>query len=221
MVVSQTELVFNDTPSKHNRDLTNYLKRHMENIIRKGNIKFLFKIAKTSDLQSLRERGIKRLPVLLPKGRKPVVGVPDIIHYLQTLVKSSKKIAAPKSDDEVLNNYMMQHINDGVTKDTEGKFVTPNDENVEAASGSKLLEAYNSEMDRRGDGKKKADRSNPPPVDRSAIRDDDTHEYPLRRQQNIEAAGDPMNFLSGDGNNVDDDMLDKLISRMNESSDMR
>ncbi len=219
MVVTQTEIIFNDTPSKHNRDLTDYLKRNLENIIRKGNIKFLFKIAKTSDLQDLRDRGIKRLPVLLPKGRKPVIGVPDIIHYLQTLVKSSKKIAAPKSDEEVLAQFMMENINSGVTKNSEGQFITPTDEDPE--SNPNLLEAYQRELDRRGDGKNKkiADRSNPPPVDRSAIRDDDTQEYVPKRTQNVDV-GDPMNFIE-ESNSVDDVMLNNLISRLSDEMPTR
>jgi hypothetical protein len=127
MVVQQLELVFNDTPSQHNQDLTNFLKRNLEKIIKRGQIKFKYKIAKTRDLRALQERGIKRLPALIPQKGRSIVGVPNIVEFLRETVKKNKTEAAPKSEEEVLNDYMQKAMMDGVTRDADGKMKVANE----------------------------------------------------------------------------------------------
>ena len=111
MVVRVAELIFNDTPSKYNKDLTDFLDRNIDTIIIKGQIKFNFKIAKASELTALRDSGIKRLPAMMLDG-KPYIGVPTIVAELRKRVKTSKSTAAPKSEEEVLDEYYKKTLGD-------------------------------------------------------------------------------------------------------------
>jgi hypothetical protein len=236
MVVQTAELIFNDTPSRYNKDLTDFLDRNIELIITKGQIKFRFKIAKAANISSLRAKGIKRLPAMI-LGKRPYIGVPVIVEELRKRVRCSKSSAAPKSEEEVLDDFFKQTLGD-IQHDDEGKHIIPQDNEMDDEVD--LGNLFNEEMKRRNDGdsdgkrqggntgkRQGANRRGPPKPDRLAIQDDDDYEdrapprRPPPRLNNIDTAtaGDPLatlnNMRSTSGKqSPDDDMLQTLLERM-------
>jgi len=232
MTVQLVELIFNDTPSGHNRDLTEYLKRNLSSVITKGGIKFKFIIAKANDLQQIRRRGIKRLPALLPQKGRPVIGVPDIIQFLGRSVRNSKTIAKPKTEEEVLDSYFRKTIGD--IKVDDDKKIIPFDDQEEdmTEGGGDLLAKYNEFMNRR-EGKepaKRASRVAPPKPSWNHEQDDDyteraqmpsVHNAPTTerpRADNVyNEPGDPLAALNrisnAGGASADDDMMRALLER--------
>jgi hypothetical protein len=229
MVVQTAELIFNDTPSRYNKDLTDFLDRNVELIVTKGQIKFRFKIAKAADINSLRAKGIKRLPAMI-LGKIPYIGVPVIVEELRKRVRCSKSSAAPKSEEEVLDDFYKQTLGN-IQHDGEGKHIIPQDNemNDEVDLGS----LFNDEMKRReagdeGGGKRQvANRRGPPKPDRMAVQDDDDYDDrapPKRtppRLDNVETtdAGDPIATLNtmrstSGKQSQDDDMMRTLLERM-------
>ncbi len=146
MVLQSASIVFNDSASQFNKDLTDFLSRNLETAIRKGGITFQFKIAKPADLAGLRQLGVKRLPAMLINN-KPYVGVPDIIAEIRSRVKNSRQTAPEKSEDEVIRDYQMQALGN-ITTDKEGKFQIHDE--PEKDDTEDLMSAFNREIQRRG-----------------------------------------------------------------------
>lgn len=146
MVLKYSELFLNDTPSKFNKELLEFIKRNLEVIILKGQIKFKFKIVSTRDLSNLKNRGIKRLPAMIIDN-KSFIGVPDIIFEIRKRVKLSKETAKPKSDDETLNEYFMNTLEHKV--DENGKINIKDDDDNDDDNGQKLASAAIKEAERR------------------------------------------------------------------------
>ncbi len=146
MVLQSASIVFNDSASQFNKDLTDFLNRNLETAIRKGGITFQFKIAKPADLAGLRQMGVKRLPAMLINN-KPFVGVPDIIAEIRARVKNSRQTAPEKSEDEVIRDYQMQALGN-VTTDKDGKFQIHDE--PEKDDKEDLMAAFNREIQRRG-----------------------------------------------------------------------
>jgi hypothetical protein len=146
MVLQSASIVFNDTSSQYNKDLTDFLNRNLETAIRKGGLSFQFKIAKATDLAELRQMGVKKLPAMIINS-KSFIGVPDIISEIRSRVKNSKHMAPVKSEEEVINDYQMSELWGNATKDANGIQIhdTPDEEETES-----LMAAVNKEMQRRG-----------------------------------------------------------------------
>jgi hypothetical protein len=228
MVVQTAELIFNDTPSRYNKDLTDFLDRNIELIVTKSQIKFRFKIAKAVDISSLRAKGIKRLPAMILEKR-PYIGVPVIVEELRKRVKRSKSTAAPKSEEEVLDDFFKQTLGN-IQYSDEGKHIIPQDNEIDDEVDLNGL--FNKEMKRRNDGdgdgnkSKGANRRGPPKPDRMAVQDDDYEDrapprQPPPRLDNIKIteAGDPLATLNtmrstGGKQSQDDDMMRTLLERM-------
>lgn len=244
MVLKVAEIIFNDSASRYNKELTDFLKRSIPAIITRGQIKFRFKIARASDLGKLRSKGIKKLPAMVIDDRS-YISVPVIVGELQKRVKKSSGFAAVKSEEEVLDEYY---------KKTLGNIHTDGDKKIdiskmdqEDTEGENLEAALHKELDRRKSqgmggsymdddgGKKKPGRRDPPPAQpsRNAEQDDDyedrrppTTYNPVGkqrpRQDNVEAdIGDPFSALQriqgqggGEGAGVDDKMMSDLLARM-------
>jgi len=241
MVVQTAELLLNDTPSRYNKDLTDFLERNIQTIITKGQIKFRFRIIKPSEISSLRAKGVKRLPAMMLQNR-PYIGVPVIVEELRKRVKRSKSTAAPKSEEEVLNDYFNETLGN-IKYDDEGKHILPQDDGDDDDRAN-LGNLYQQEMKRRegGDddggnrGGRGANRRGPPKPDRYAQQDNDYEEdtggygdtmrpgrapAPAPRLDNIEhaEAGDPMATLNAmkpknGRQSQDDDMMRTLLERM-------
>lgn len=145
MVLQSASVVFNDSASQFNKDLTDFFKRNLEVAIRRGGLAFQFKIAKPADLPGLRQMGVKRLPAMIINNR-PFVGVPDIIAEIRSRVKNSNKVAAEKSEEEIIRDYQMSALGN-ITKDAEGKFQIHDE--PEKEEGDDLMAAFNREAARR------------------------------------------------------------------------
>jgi len=238
MVLRLAELVFNNTPSKFNKDLTEFLKRNIETIIFRGQLKFKFKIAGPGDLSTLRNKGITRLPAMIVED-KHFISVPTIINELRRRVKSSKTTATPKNDEEVLDEYFKKTMGD-IKKDSDGRIMAEelDQEDTEVAE-RELSSAMQREMDRRNGNEKNEPRGplrKPPPnPNRDAEMDNDldTRRPPTitsrpgqrPRNDNLDApAGDPMAALKSmqqrtGGNNPDDDLMSALLAKMGTGDD--
>lgn len=232
------EIVMSDKASKNNKSLTDYLQRNMRTIIIKGCIRFQFKIATTNDLKELHQKGIKRLPAMID-NQKYYIGVPDIVAELHRRVKNSKNQAAPKNEEEIVRDFMMDALREGVQRDAEGKLATPTDDDLEDKSGDFMSKFYKEQQRREasvnhgvnGQPRQRGEWDRPTNTDRTAKQDDDTYE--TRRVQQVPAfqqapsrvppradnIGDPMRALNhireqSGGNHQDDDMMAALLERM-------
>jgi len=231
MVLQTAELIFNDTPSRYNKDLTDFLERNMRSIIIRGNIRFKFKIATHRDIKNLQNQGINRLPVMFLLNRS-IISVPSIVKALRDRVKKSKTTAAPKSEEEVLNDYFMHTLGD-IKLDSDGKHILPVED--EGDNTPDLNALFNKELSRRsGEDKKdnhstferRTQRPSPPTKpDRNAIYDDDyenraPNNYQLHRSDNVKSfdPGDPiaaLNTVTKPGQETqDDEMMRTLLERM-------
>lgn len=146
MVLQAASIVFNDSASQFNKDLTDFLKRNLETAIRNGGLSFQFKITKPADLAGLRQMGIKRLPAMIINN-KPFVGVPNIIAEIRSRVKNSKNIAPEKSEEEIVREYQIAALGN-ITKDNEGRLQVHDE--PETDENDNLMSAFNREIQRRG-----------------------------------------------------------------------
>jgi len=180
MVLQSATIVFNDSASQFNKDLTDFLQRNIETAIIKGGLSFQFKIAKPADLAGLRQLGVKRLPAMLISS-KSFVGVPDIIGEIRSRVKNSRSEATPKTEEEIVREYQMQSLGN-ITKDADGKLQVPPDADENDASAD-LMANYNKEVQRRGfalggNQGENQQRDRPRPPSRQTDREhDDDEEY--------------------------------------------
>lgn len=225
MARKPAEIIFTDSPTKHNHDLTEFLKRNLEKIIIKGRVQFKFRIARSGDFASLRKRGINRLPAMILDNRN-YIGVPQIEDELIKRVKNSKASAMKKTEDEFLDDYFKSTLTRGVERGEDGKFTLPDErEDDQPDLGALAMR----EAQRRDPGTLKPGQRAPPPrnPDRTAVQDDDYEDYvtrgqprrPAPRADNLDTpAGDPMATIDrlaargqGDG---DDDLLKQLMEKM-------
>lgn len=146
MVLQVASIIFNDSASQFNKDLTDFLRRNLETAIRKGRMTFVYRVAGAADLAELRAQGIKRLPAMT-LANQTFIGVPDIIDEIRRRVKTSKSEAIEKSEDEIVRDYQMKALGD-IKKDADGKFVI-NDE-PEDNDDARLRANFQREIERRG-----------------------------------------------------------------------
>lgn len=180
MPLTVATIYFNDTASKFNKDLTDFLKRNIEKSIRQGRLSYSFKITQTNELAELRRMGIKRLPAMVI-GKTTCIGVPEIIEEIHKRVKNSRAPAPPKTEDEIVREFQMAALGN-VTKDADGKLVV-NDNEPDEVNENDLKGRAMAEMQRRGlaqegaGNAEPAERLRPKPQprapDRTADRDDD------------------------------------------------
>jgi hypothetical protein len=178
-------IYFNDSASRFNKDLVDFLRRNLEKAVRQGRLSFSFKIAQTNELADLRKSGIKRLPAMII-GKTTRIGVPDIIEEIRSRVQNSKAPAVAKTEEEIVREYQIAALGN-IQKDADGKLVVHEDQNEnEDMNKEDLQHRLQKEMERRGLSQggagtaEPADplnrmRPTPPPrpPDRNADRDDD------------------------------------------------
>lgn len=183
MPMTVATIYFNDSASRFNKDLVDFLRRNIENAIRQGRLSFNFKIAQTGELADLRKSGIKRLPAMRI-GNSISIGVPDIIKDIRTRVQTSKAPAVAKTEEEIVREYQMAAIGN-VTKDADGKLVV-HDQDEGDINKDDLQHKLQKEMERRGlaqnaaangePADRLAPKPPPRPTDRRADRDNDYEE---------------------------------------------
>jgi hypothetical protein len=222
MVLKIAEIIFNDSSSKFNKDLTDFLKRNLEPIILKAQIKFKFTIAQKGELESLRRQGIKRLPAMIMDD-KPIIGVPEIIETLRHNVKKSKSTAAPKSAEEILAEYQREALGD-IPTNADGKILIKSADELDQEPGNNMDNELHSSAQEFSDKRKKitdmrnkkgADREPPAKTDRKALNDNDIR----NRKPSI------TNNTRPDNLSMDDDMftasaMSAMRSKGDDSKDM-
>lgn len=232
MVVQTAELIFNDTKSKYNQDLTDFLERNLDKIITLGQITFKFKIVNQNNMAQLRQRGITRLPAMIFQNRS-IISVPKIIEELRFRVKNSKGIAPTKSEEEVLDDYFRESLGN-INHDSEGKHILPDDDDDGdqlpdfGALVQRELKRRNGETNNDDNYNNNNNRRRPPPQqpqrpNRNQMQDDDNYE-PMRPTNNIQQREDNLTNEPGDAmtalnnmppsNSADDDMMRALLERM-------
>jgi len=197
-------IIFNDNSSKYNRDLIDFLRRNIENAIVKGRITFNFKIAEMSELESLREKGITRLPAMTVDN-EIYIGVPEIINEIRKKIKTSKQKALPKTDDEILNDYNFRALGD-VKKDPTGKFIIKEDEDTDELN---LQSKMNAEVERR----KTNNKNNSIPQTKIMDRNQENEEFKSRPSVENKSLEKTQKKLES-SNDIDDNMVAALLSKL-------
>jgi hypothetical protein len=147
MVLTVVSIIFNDSASQFNKDLTDFLRRNTEVAIRKGQLSFNYRIAYAADLPELRSQGIRRLPAMIIGKEPPVIGVPNIIEAIRNRVRTSKSEAAPKTEDEMVREFQISAMGE-IKKDADGKFVVQDEQDEDTRTA--LLANFQKEVERRG-----------------------------------------------------------------------
>ena len=234
MPLQTAEIIFNDSSAKSYKDLVDFLKRNLESIILKGQLKFRFKIIQTGELDSMRKKGVTSYPalVLIGGNQKPYMGTPTIIELLRQRVKRSKTMATPKSEEEVLDSYFKGEMH--AKKGDDGKLIVPDDQ--EPSGQLDLTAALNREVDRRTNelsqftGFKTDQVPSKPARSNTVDRDNDFEDRGMTqthgqrpRQDNVQQkneAGDPMAVFNNrrpaeNGDAAEDDkLMQALLQRM-------
>lgn len=104
-----TKIYFADAPSKHNKNLTDYLDDNINDIIINGHISLKFIIATKKVIIELKKKNIKKLPAVI-NGSTIIVEVPAIKRYFNRQISQNKPPIPPKSADEELHEYMMNNM---------------------------------------------------------------------------------------------------------------
>jgi len=146
--MQSASIIFNDSASQFNKDLTEFLKRNLEVAIKRGQLSFHFKIAKPADLSQLREMGVRKLPAMLIE-KTHYVGVPVIIEEIRRRVRNSKQVAPEKTEEEIIREFQMSALGN-VKKDADGKFKFDDDADKGDSESAGLMSAFNREISRRG-----------------------------------------------------------------------
>ena len=147
MTLSLAEIILNNSKSSYNKSLLSFIKRNLKTIVVQGHVKFKFTVAKTDELPSLRKKGIKRLPAMILDNRN-FIGIDEITDELNRQVGKKKKPLPPKNEKEVLDDFFKSAIGD-VQRDSEGRFILPNDEDEPDDEKNKLMDDYHSEIMKR------------------------------------------------------------------------
>ena len=145
--IRNVELIINDTPTRNNKDLIDFLHKNLDTIVVRARIKLKFNLAKPHDISSFRDRGLTKFPALIDDG-DTCVGVTNIVENLRKRVRSSKRSAPPKNETEVLNEFMHAEAFQGVGKTTDGVFEVPKDDD-EDDIGTQLEQQAMRESSRR------------------------------------------------------------------------
>lgn len=150
MSLQIASIVFNDSASQFNKDLTEYLQRNLDAAIRRGGLMFQFKIAKPADLSELRATGIKRLPAMII-NETPYIGVPEIIKEINLRIRAARAEIPEKTDDEVVRDFQTQILGKPI-KDAGGniKYEDDDEEDNPQKEAAQLLNSYSREVSRRG-----------------------------------------------------------------------
>jgi hypothetical protein len=238
MTFISAEVIFNDTPSRRNKDLTNFLRDNLEQIILKAQLKFQFRIVRSRDHSDIRQRGIKKLPAMVIKGQC-IEGCPDIIAQIRHMIKNSKSIAKPKTTEEILDDHYREALG-GFRRDSDGKFVIEDQEEVYDSNNTNLVAKAAEEAEKRGlaygqkSSNKSADRlrrEQPARPSRNIERDLGHYEEidagPRHNNlsQNLSMEENPLESLArvrqraNPQQQRDDDLMHSLISRIGSGDD--
>jgi hypothetical protein len=219
MALRLAEIYTSDKPTKNNKDLFDYLNRNLETAVMNGGIKFKFCVTDQSGLNELRDKGITRLPAMR-LSNKNTIGVPAIISVLRDAVKTNKKPAAPKSEEEVLSDYFKSQIGD-IKKDADGKFILPEEKEeseFDPPDRTRDIQKALEQREAAGGKKKQASREAPPKPSRAHIPDNNTKNRQDRqdRQDNVREPPITVPKARGGEDAQDDIMMQQLLAKMSQ-----
>jgi hypothetical protein len=103
---------FNDSASKFNKELHEFLRDNLERIIIRGNCRFRFEIVKSSQFSELKRKSITELPAVTIND-KAHLGLPKIKKALINLAQTNQQPAALKSDEEMMHEAMLHQLSQG------------------------------------------------------------------------------------------------------------
>lgn len=152
MSLQVAEIIFNYTPHKTSKELIDFLDRHMENAIIKGQMKFRLQITRKKK-KDLDAQGLFKLPAMI-LGDERFLGIKSIINEISQKIKYSRTKAPVKNEAEILEDFQKQMINEGVKQDSKGKFVVNDDDDDRDDDASDFSKNLNNkvlqESQRRG-----------------------------------------------------------------------
>ncbi len=226
-MVQQVTIIFNDSASQFNKDLTDFLNRNLSLAIKKGGMLFHFKIAKPKDLTDLRNKGIKRLPAMII-NESYFIGVPDIIKEINIRIKSSTSEIAPKTEEEMIRSFQLNILgNPKINNDKDKKIVFDDKDDDDKDDDSKELTAkLNNEVKRRGinnvntnlQGDRHMENNGQARnLNRNQTTDSDDDEYSPRADnlQTAIANANAKHAENGEANDLkDDEMLRSMLERI-------
>ena len=142
-------IIFNDSKSRFNKDLVDFLKRNLEPAIIKGGLNFNYKISGQDDIDNLKNSGINRLPAMVLDGRN-YIGVEDIIEEIRKRVKDNNGNSSVKSEEEVIRDYYMKEAMANTSRDMDGKIVINKDADDFEVEADEMKSKHQKEIERRG-----------------------------------------------------------------------
>ena len=152
MSFQELQIIFNENSNQTNREFTNYLDKNLSNIISRARVYFKFIIATETDKNKLTKEGITKLPAIILKNSKPILGLQNIYKYIQYIM-SNKMKQEIKTEEEILQDFMSQEIQNGVSRVKEGnkkKVVIKDESENDEFSSETLNRKIQSEQKKRG-----------------------------------------------------------------------
>jgi hypothetical protein len=144
--LSVSELIINDTPTRNNKELLDFLSNNLDTIVLRGHTKLRFTLAKSSDMSALRDRGFTKFPVLYD-DKANCIGSAIIVDELKKRVRVSKKPVTAKNESEVLEEFMRNEAFKGVERNSEGRFEVKGD--IDDDPNTQLEKQVSEETERR------------------------------------------------------------------------
>jgi hypothetical protein len=200
------EIIFNNKASGINKTLIDYLENNLQNIITRGQIKFKFTVAQQNDLKILEKKGIFKLPAMIYKN-KNIISVDNIIDTLSQIIKTSKKVSAAKSDEEIVQEYLNESLD--IKRGSGGKIITDDlSQEPQNPQNLDLDKEARKAFEERGASSTPNNKYNVSSTDRGALRE--KHPEPTSREDNIQPILNMRNSKTG---SPPDDMMETLLSK--------
>lgn len=225
------EMYFINANTLKNKDLTDFLERNIDTIVRIGRLTIKPVVVEHAQIDRLTQQGIQTFPAMRITGCPIFQGMQSICNEIERRCAQNKRPAQPKTAEENVSDWMMKELN--VQWDPrEKKHVMPPDDDEENL-GDQLRSRFTAEQQRRAEAmasaKRGPDHANGArpagPSWQTTVNDDrgaPPGPRPLARPDNLRrpvpavgqggAPGDPQRHLrAGD---QDDEMMRALMNNM-------
>jgi hypothetical protein len=150
MALRNAKIILLNRANKQNKELLDFIKRNIQDLIRRARLKFSFYCIDQDEVQGYSRKGVRNFPAMQIEGRT-FEKSSLIIQELIAFTKTTRQPAVAKSDEEEIDDYLRKEITDGVTKDSSGKFIQPKEDEDEASKiNSEIRSKMIEEEQRRG-----------------------------------------------------------------------
>jgi len=208
MSTRRIKVLFKDTSSRHNKELTDFLKRNLKDIIMRGCISFEFVVVRPDDVKKVMREGVNKLPALVD-NHNVVVGTPLIVEFLRKAIKNSRTAARVKTSEEQIFDLQRSVVMAGCSK-VDGKFQTSED-NDEDGIGKDLIDKTNREAERRRASTKKGAK---PTGIAGVTQEPEPDLRPARTTEHETDAETRLDNMSTGGNQQDAMMLKAMMGKI-------